>query len=95
MENKTNKAMTIAPAILGGFRDKVAGMFSASIYLEKKRKGENQYEYWARCQEGNQRPAKNRYNLPEMIKDVSYQTIIKSIGTAASLTNGATKASTT
>lgn len=93
MENKTNKAMTIAPAILGGFRDKVAGMFSASIYLEKKRKGENQYEYWARCQEGNQRPAKNRYNMPEMIKDVSYRTIIESIGKGAILTNGAIKAS--
>lgn len=80
MENKTNKAMTIAPAILGGFRDMAAGMFSASIYLEKKRKGENQYEYWARCQEGNSRPAKNRYNLPELLKDVSYTTIIASIG---------------
>lgn len=91
MENKTNKAMTIAPAILGGFRDKVAGMFSASIYLEKKRRGENQYEYWARCQEGNQRPAKNRYNLPEMIKDVSYKSILESIGKGVtpSLTNGA------
>ena len=86
MENKTNKAMTIAPAILGGFRDKVAGMFSASIYLEKKRKGENQYEYWARCQEGNQRPAKNRYNLPEMIQNVSYKTIFDSIGKGS--TNG-------
>ena len=85
MENKTNKAMTIAPAILGGFRDKVAGMFSASIFLEKKRKGDNLYEYWARCQEGNQRPAKNRYNLPEMIKDVSYQTIFASIGKGASV----------
>lgn len=90
MESKTNKSMTIAPAILGGFRDKVAGMFSASIYLEKKRKGENQYEYWARCQEGNQRPAKNRYNLPEMIKDVSYKTILESIG-KASLPNATMK----
>lgn len=87
MENKTNKAMTIAPAILGGFRDKVAGMFSASIYLEKKRKGDNLYEYWARCQEGNQRPAKNRYNLPEMIKDVSYTTIFASIGKGAQVGN--------
>ena len=80
MENKTNKALTIAPAILGGFRDMAAGMFSASIFLEKKRKGENQYEYWARCQEGNMRPAKNRYNLPEMVKDVSYKAILDNIG---------------
>lgn len=80
MENKVDKSMTIAPSILGGFRDKVAGMFSASIYLEKRRKAENVYEYWARCQKGNQREAKNRYNLPELIQNVSYKTIIDSIG---------------
>lgn len=80
MEGKVDKSMTIAPAILGGFRDKVSGMFSASIYLEKKKKAENTYEYWARCQKGNQREAKNRYNLPEMIQNVSYQTILYSIG---------------
>lgn len=80
MENKTNKAMTIAPSILGGFRDMASGMFSASIFFEKKRKGENTYEYWARCQEGNMRPAKNRYNLPEMVKDVSYKAILDNIG---------------
>lgn len=83
MEAKVDKSMTIAPAILGGFRDKVAGMFSASIYLEKKRKGENQYEYWARCQKGNQREAKNRYNLPEMVANVSYASILASIGKGA------------
>lgn len=90
MENKTNKAMTIAPAILGGFRDMAAGMFSASLFLEKKRKGENTYEYWARCQEGNMRPAKNRYNLPEMVQNVSYSTILASIGKGGTgLNNGA------
>ena len=80
MENKTDKSMTIAPAILGGFRDKVAGMFSASLYLEKKRLGENSYRYSARCQAGNQREAKNRYNLPEIVENISYQTLIESIG---------------
>jgi len=87
MESKVDKSMTIAPAILGGFRDKVAGMFSASIYLEKRRKGENVYEYWARCQKGNQRAAKNRYNLPELIQNVCYKSIFESIGKG--LTNGA------
>ena len=92
MENKTNKALTIAPAILGGFRDMAAGMFSASIFLEKKRLGPDKYEYWARCQEGNQRPAKNRYNLPEMIQNVSYKTILESIGKGTpALTNAANK----
>jgi hypothetical protein len=88
MEAKTDKSMTIAPAILGGFRDKVAGMFSASIYLEKKRLSENKYRYSARCQAGNQRAAKNRYNLPEIVEDVNYRKIIDSIG-QANLINGA------
>ncbi len=89
MEGKVDKSMTIAPAILGGFRDKVAGMFSASIYLEKKRTGENTYKYTARCQAGNQREAKNRYNLPEIVENVSYQQILASIGKGLTLTNGA------
>ena len=80
MEGKVDKSMTIAPSILGGFRDMVGGMFSASLYLEKRRKGDNTYEYWVRCQKGNQREAKNRYNLPEMIQNVSYKTILDSIG---------------
>ena len=83
MDGKVDKSMTIAPSILGGFRDMVGGMFSASLYLEKKRKADNVYEYWVRCQKGNQREAKNRYNLPEMIQNVSYKTIIESIGKGA------------
>ena len=80
MEAKTDKSMTIQPSIIGGFRDKVAGMFSASIYLFKNRTGENNYKYTARCQKGNQREAKNRYNLPEIVENVSYKAIIDSIG---------------
>lgn len=85
MEAKTDKTMTIAPAILGGFRDKVAGMFSASLYLEKKRIGENNYRYSARCQAGNQREAKNRYNLPEIVENISYKTLIESIGKGSAI----------
>jgi len=80
MENKTDKSMTIAPSILGGFRDKVAGMFSASIYLDKKRISDNKYQYLARCQKGANRDAKNRYNLPEIVENVSYKAIFDSIG---------------
>lgn len=94
MEDKVDKSMTISPAILGGFRNMVSGMLSASIYLEKKRLGENKYMYQARCQKGNNRDAKNRYNLPEIVENVSYKTILDSIGKSI-LTNGATKASTT
>lgn len=83
MENKVDKSMTISPAILGGFRHMVAGMFSASIYLEKKRLGDNKYMYLARCQKGANKEAKNRYNLPEIVENVSYQMIIDSIGKGA------------
>jgi len=83
MENKVDKSMTLSPAILGGFRHMVGGMFSASIYLDKKRIGDNKYMYLARCQKGANFEAKNRYNLPEIVENVSYQEIIKSIGKGA------------
>ena len=79
MEKKVDKSTNVVPAILGGFREKVDGMFSASIYLEKKRLAENKYQYLARCQKGNQRLAKNRYGLPEIVENVSYQRIIECI----------------
>jgi hypothetical protein len=84
MDRKVDKTMTIAPNILGGFRDKVAGMFSASIYLEKKRLAQDKYSYTARCQRGNQREAKNRYNLPEIVENVSYKSMVDSIGKSVS-----------
>jgi len=83
MEAKTDKSMTIQPSIIGGFRDKVAGMFSASIYLFKKRLAADKYLYYARCQQGDQRLAKNRYGLPEIVENVSFNAIHKSIGLGA------------
>lgn len=80
MAKKTDKTMGISPALLGGIRNEIGGMFSAHIFLEKKRLAENKYEYWARCQKGNQREAKNRYNLPEMVANVSYASILASVG---------------
>ena len=80
MERKTDKTLTVSPAILGGFRNEIGGLFSAFLYMECRRKGENQYEFWARCRKGNQREAKNRYNLPELVQNVSYKAIMESIG---------------
>lgn len=79
MERKVDKSTPVVPNILGGFREKVAGMFSASLYLEKKRTADGKYMYLARCQKGGQRDAKNRYNLPEIVENVSYQAIINAI----------------
>jgi len=82
MEKKTDKTTPIVPQILGGFREKVATLFSASIYMEKKRLGPGKYQYLARCQRGNQRDAKNRYNLPEVVENVSYDAIMAAIKAA-------------
>lgn len=73
------KTGNVTPGILGGFRDKVEGMFSASIYLDKKNVGQGVYKYMARCQKGSGRNAKNRYGLPEWVENVSYAEIIKQI----------------
>lgn len=78
MANKVDKSSPIVPSILGGLRDKLEGMFSASIYLDKQKKPEG-YRYVARCQKGGQRNAKNRYGLPEIVEDISYQKIIDTI----------------
>lgn len=91
MEKKVDKTTPIVPNILGGFREKIAGMFSASIYLEKKRLGENKYQYNARCQKGGQRDAKNRYNLPEIVENVGYTAIINAIKAASNGTNKESK----
>lgn len=86
MSRKVDPTVPILPNILGGFRAKVAGMFSASIYLDKKKVAASQdgktparYVYSARCQKGNMRDAKSRYNLPEIVENISYKRIVEEI----------------
>ncbi len=78
MANKVAKSTPIVPSILGGLRDKLEGMFSAAIYLDKQKTAQG-YKYVARCQKGGQRNAKNRFGLPELVEDVSYSKIIDTI----------------
>lgn len=73
------KTGNVIPNILGGFREKIEGMVSASLYLDKKNVGQGQYKYMARCQKGGGRNAKNRYGLPEWVENVSYQEIVRVI----------------
>lgn len=79
MGSKVDKSTPIVPNIIGGFREKISGMFSAAIYLDKKRVGENKYQYVARCQRGNQRDAKNRLGLPEIVENISYQAMLNAV----------------
>jgi len=79
MSDKVDKTTPIVSNILGGFREKAAGLFNASLFLEVKRVGDNQYKHIARCRKGNLRDAKNNIGLPEIVENVSYQSIIESI----------------
>ena len=68
----------IVPNILGGFRNQAGGMFSLYMFLEKL-KTQQGYKFMARVDASNQKKAKNRYNLPEVIENVSYNTILTAI----------------
>lgn len=65
--------------ILGGFRNQAPGMFSLVMFLDKIRVGDNKYKYMGRINLGNGKLAKNRYNLPEVLENISYQTILNAI----------------
>lgn len=87
MERKTDKSTPIVPHILGGFRSSADGMFSASLYLDKKKSTDGKsYIYFARCQKGGQMNAKNRYNLPEIVENVTYSRILEEIKKANNVT---------
>ena len=78
---KPDKTTPVLPSILGGFRDKIGGMFSLVGYLSKIKK-DGKYRFYIRTNKGNQRNGKCRYNLPEVIEDVSYTKIIDNINKA-------------
>jgi len=69
----------IVADILGGFRNQAPGMFSLVLFLDKIRIGDNKYKYMGRLNLGNGKLAKNRYNLPEVLENISYQTIVDAI----------------
>lgn len=81
LDKKVDKSIDKVPNLLGGFRDDIGGLFSNIFYLskveDKTRKGG--YKYIARTNKGNGRLAKNRFNLPVLIEDVSYQAICRAI----------------
>lgn len=80
LDKKPDKTCPVLPNILGGFRDKVEGMFSLVFYLNKIRDEQKKnYRYFVRTNKGNQRNAKSRVELPEIVEDVSYQKITEAI----------------
>ena len=74
LEKKPDKTNPVMPAILGGFRDTIGGLFSHIIYLAKVEK-EGKYRYIARTNLGQGKNAKSRFpNMPAVIENISYQT---------------------
>ena len=79
MSKKVSKDDIVAN-ILGGFRHEAPGMFSLVMFLDKLHGTQpNQYKYVARVDLGQGKLAKNRYNLPEIIENISYQTVLDAI----------------
>ena len=79
LDKKIDKSTPIVANVLGGFRNKLEGMFSLVMYLMKIDKGGGVYEYWARTNKGNSRNAKSRLPLPATIQNISYSAIMESI----------------
>jgi hypothetical protein len=80
LEKKPDQSTPILPNILGGFRDKIEGMFSLVLYLNKKLDAKSQtFKFMGQTNRGNQRNAKNRYNLPPLVEDISYAKIMDAI----------------
>jgi len=93
MAKKKDGQVEVVPNILGGFRDKAEGLFTASIYLERKLltrtstdgKVSQEPVYTAYTQNqvvpgfGSKILAKNVHGLPPVMKNISYQSIMAHI----------------
>jgi len=78
MEKKPDKSTAVVSSILGGFRNKIEGMVSMVLFLQKVEKG-GQYAYWARTNKGNSRNAKSRLPIPTTVENISYSKIMAEV----------------
>ena len=82
-EQDLKKAMNpnapVTPDMLGAMRYRIAGLVSASIFLQRKLVGPGKWKFYARCIEGDGKAAKNRYGLKEVVEDISYQQIMQEL----------------
>lgn len=86
---KVDKMSDIAPLIEGGFRSKAEGLFGASLYLDAKLIG-GKAVYTAYCQKTTAMRtvvnAKNRYGLPAVVENVSYDKLVSCMDTGIKAT---------
>lgn len=78
MKKKASDDTDILPDILGGFRNQVQGMFSLVMFMHNLGEGKER-KFVARVNKGKGCLAKNRYNLPDVVPNISYDTIVKAI----------------
>ena len=94
MKKKKDGQVEVVPNILGGFRDKAEGLFTASIYLERKLltvkdpktgKVTQTPRFVAYTQNqmvpgfGSKILAKNVHGLPPIMQNISYQSIMEHV----------------
>lgn len=91
MRKKKDQSVDVVPNILGGFRDEAEGLFAASLYLERRtvtkadanNKPQTITKFVAYTQQqmamGSKILAKNRYGLPPVIENVTYDKIMEHI----------------
>ena len=79
MSEAVYKDAPIQPNILGSFRQRLPQLVSAYIALDVKQIAPNVYKYLAYCTKSRERMTKNRYGLPPVIEDISYDKIISTL----------------
>ncbi len=79
LEKKVDKTLVYTCNLLGGFRNDIDGLFSNVFFLSKKRGKEGGYKYYCRTNKGEGKLGKNRFNLPEILENVSYDVIQQAI----------------
>jgi hypothetical protein len=96
LKKKKDASVDLVPNILGGFRDECEGLFAASLYLERKSatkpdaagKPVTTTRYVCYTQQqmalGSKILAKNRYGLPPILENASYQSIMDHIKSSKS-----------
>lgn len=92
MKKKKDAAVDVVPNIMGGFRDESEGLFTASLYLERRLnrvegkdgKMETRTKFVCYTENviamgGSKLLAKNRHGLPPVIENVTYDKIMSYI----------------
>jgi hypothetical protein len=77
---KRVKTGAVITNTLGGFRNDAGGLFNANIFLECLPQPQGAYKYRAICRATSKYPtAKNNIGLPQVIENISYQTLVDSL----------------